>query len=118
MTRRRGSSSPLACLRALAKPGAWADQPWEGDHVAKVGEKIFSFLGDEAHRGQVRHPRRGRRVARRVPRRRVGDGLHRAPRLEQPAHRWGDPHECSCEAVDTSYDLVVATLPKSRRPQA
>ena len=37
---------------ALAKPGAWADQPWEGDHVAKVGEaergKIFAFLGDAA----------------------------------------------------------------------
>ena len=32
---------------ALAKPGAWADQPWEGDHVAKVGEKIFCFLGAE-----------------------------------------------------------------------
>ena len=32
---------------ALAKPGAWADQPWEGDHVAKVGEKIFCFLGSE-----------------------------------------------------------------------
>jgi hypothetical protein len=21
---------------ALGKPGAWPDQPWEGDHVAKV----------------------------------------------------------------------------------
>ena len=31
---------------ALGKPGAWADQPWEGDHVAKVGAKIFAFLGD------------------------------------------------------------------------
>ena len=41
-----GSSSPLASY-ALAKPGAWADQPWEGDHVAKVGAKIFCFLGDE-----------------------------------------------------------------------
>ena len=36
---------------ALNKPGAWADQPWEGDHVAKVGPaekgKIFAFLGSE-----------------------------------------------------------------------
>ena len=31
----------------LGKPGAWADQPWEGDHVAKVGPKIFAFLGGE-----------------------------------------------------------------------
>ena len=35
---------------ALAKPGAWSDQPWEGDYVAKVsdghgGGKIFAFLG-------------------------------------------------------------------------
>ena len=33
---------------ALGKPGAWADQPWEGDHVAKVHDKIFAFLGAEA----------------------------------------------------------------------
>ena len=39
--------TPLAtALRdhALALPEAWADQPWEGDHVAKVGKKIFAFL--------------------------------------------------------------------------
>ena len=30
----------------LAKPGAWLDEPWEGDLVAKVGSKIFAFLGD------------------------------------------------------------------------
>ncbi len=24
----------------LAKPGAWQDEPWEGDVVAKVGGKI------------------------------------------------------------------------------
>ena len=29
----------------LAKPGAWRDEPWEGDVVAKVGSKIFAFLG-------------------------------------------------------------------------
>ena len=29
----------------LAKPGAVADEPWEGDLVAKVGGKIFAFLG-------------------------------------------------------------------------
>ena len=29
----------------LAKPGAWRDEPWEGDVVAKVGDKIFAFLG-------------------------------------------------------------------------
>jgi hypothetical protein len=30
----------------LAKPGAWQDEPWEGDVVIKVSSKIFAFLGD------------------------------------------------------------------------
>ena len=30
---------------ALGLPGAFADMPWEGDHVAKVGKKIFVFFG-------------------------------------------------------------------------
>jgi len=29
----------------LAKPGAWQDEPWEGDVVVKVADKIFAFLG-------------------------------------------------------------------------
>jgi predicted DNA-binding protein (MmcQ/YjbR family) len=32
---------------ALKHSGAWADEPWPGDHVAKVGKKIFAFLGGE-----------------------------------------------------------------------
>jgi predicted DNA-binding protein (MmcQ/YjbR family) len=31
----------------LTKPGAWTDEPWEGDLVVKVGSKIFAFLGSE-----------------------------------------------------------------------
>ncbi len=29
----------------LAQPGAWQDEPWDGDVVVKVGSKIFAFLG-------------------------------------------------------------------------
>jgi hypothetical protein len=29
----------------LGKPGAEQDMPWDGDIVAKVGGKIFAFLG-------------------------------------------------------------------------
>lgn len=32
---------------ALKHPEAWADEPWPGDHVAKVGKKIFAFLSGE-----------------------------------------------------------------------
>src|SRR5215470_7200483 len=32
----------------LSKPGAWQDEPWEGDVVAKVGPKIFAFLGHDS----------------------------------------------------------------------
>ena len=40
---------------ALSLPGAWPDEPWEGDLVAKVGPrdtgKIFAFLGAAAAGG-------------------------------------------------------------------
>ena len=29
----------------LSKPGAWPDEPWDDSTVAKVGPKIFAFLG-------------------------------------------------------------------------
>src|SRR5258706_16415767 len=32
----------------LGKPGAWPDEPWEGDVVAKDGPKIFAFLGRDS----------------------------------------------------------------------
>ena len=110
-----GSTSPLAPY-ALGKAGAWADQPWEGDHVAKVGTKIFCFLGDESI---------GVKCGTRTE---ADEWLAEYPDDASVLayigrHGWNSlriggaiPTHALREAVDTSYDLVVATLPKSQRP--
>ena len=102
---------------ALGKPGAWADQPWEGDHVAKVGAKIFAFLGDatigvkcgatrdEADEWLARYPD----DARASPY--IGRSGGNQLRLDGAI-----PDDELLEALDTSYDLVVAKLPKRDRP--
>ena len=110
-----GSTSPLAPY-ALGKAGAWADQPWEGDHVAKVGTKIFCFLGDESI---------GVKCGTRTE---ADEWLAEYPDDASVLayigrHGWNSlriggaiPTHALREAVDTSYDLVVATLPRSQRP--
>ena len=102
---------------ALAKPGAWADQPWEGDHVAKVGPKIFAFLGaetlgvkcgatrEEADEWLARYPEHAGVMPY------IGRSGWNVLRLDGPI-----PEEELLEAVDTSYDLVVSKLPKRDRP--
>jgi predicted DNA-binding protein (MmcQ/YjbR family) len=101
----------------LAKPGAQPDTPWEGDLVAKVGGKIFAFLGgegvglkcgrdaDEAGELRLRYPES---VTASAYIGRFGwnsiqfDGAIPDDELE--------------ELVDASYDAVVAKLPKRLRP--
>ena len=104
----------------LAKPGAWVDEPWEGDQVVKVGDKIFAFLGAAD----------GRTV-----------GLKCGPSAED-AREWRDqyPDDVTVsayigrygwntfvigsavpdaelrDAIDASYADVVARLPRSKRP--
>ncbi|SCL30285.1 Predicted DNA-binding protein, MmcQ/YjbR family [Micromonospora pallida] len=104
----------------LAKPGAWEDRPWENDVVVKVGSKIFAFLGSEE--GTTVGVKCG-------PNRDVADEwLHRYPddaRASAYIGRSGwntlalggtiDDDELT-EAVDASYDMVVAKLPKRERP--
>jgi predicted DNA-binding protein (MmcQ/YjbR family) len=103
----------------LAKPGAWLDQPWEGDHVAKVGDKIFAFLGErtvglkcgatriEADEWLLQYPDDAAVMAY------IG-------RSGWNTLTFGGaiPDDEILEAVDASYATVVAKLPKSRRPQA
>ena len=101
----------------LGKPGAWQDEPWEGDLVAKVADKIFAFTGDttvglkcgrdtdEAAEVRDRFPRNARTMPY------IGrygwntldlDGAIPAAEIR--------------ELVDASYDDIVARLPKSKRP--
>lgn len=104
----------------LAKPGAWQDEPWEGDVVAKVGGKIFVFLGsgEAAAIGLKCGP--SREVA--------DEWLARYPqdasvmayigRSGWNSLRIGGaiPDDEILEAVDASYDAVVSRLPKKDRP--
>ena len=107
-------------VHCLAKPGAWGDEPWEGDQVVKVADKIFAFLGSED----------GSTI-----------GLKCAATADE-AREWRDqyPDDVAVtayigrygwntfrigsaisddelrEAIDTSYADVVGRLPKSKRP--
>jgi predicted DNA-binding protein (MmcQ/YjbR family) len=102
----------------LAKPGAWQDEPWEGDVVAKVGSKIFAFIGT----GQAVGVKCGRT-------REVADEwLQRYPDDATAAayigrSGWNSlrvggaiPDDELREAIDASYDAVVSGLPKKDRP--
>ncbi|MER7459371.1 MmcQ/YjbR family DNA-binding protein [Micromonospora sp. NPDC126480] len=107
----------------LGKPGAWLDQPWEGDEVVKVGSRIFAFLGS---------PDGGARIGLKCgPDREVADEwIHRFPDDARPSPYIGRsgwntlrldgeiPDDELTEAVDSSYEAVVAKLPKRERPQA
>ena len=105
----------------LDKPGAWVDEPWEGDQVVKVADKIFAFLGSED----------GSTI-----------GL-KCARTADEAREWRDqypddvtvtayigrygwntlriggaiPDDEVLEAIDTSYRTVVSRLPKAQRPR-
>lgn len=104
----------------LAKPGAWRDEPWEGDVVAKVGDKIFAFLGSEDD------PSVGVKCGR--DRDEADEWLARYPddasimayigRSGWNTLRVGGtiPDEEIRQAVDDSYAMVLAKLPKRLRP--
>ena len=53
----------------LAKPGAWQDEPWEGDLVVKVGQRIFAFLGAESTVDSAGYSRGTRTINRPLPHR-------------------------------------------------
>jgi predicted DNA-binding protein (MmcQ/YjbR family) len=101
----------------LAKPGATQDEPWEGDVVAKVGGKIFSFNGDatlgvkcgsnrdDAAELRERYPNDVTVMAY------IGRFGWNTVRIDGAV-----PTEELYELVDASYDAVVSGLPKHKRP--
>jgi len=102
----------------LAKPGAWEDEPWEGDTVAKVGDKIFAFIGDgssvgvkaganrdEANEWLLLYPDDASVMSY------IGRSGWNTLRLNGSI-----PDDEIRGAIDDSYDTVVAKLPKRLRP--
>ncbi|HEX6888607.1 MAG TPA: MmcQ/YjbR family DNA-binding protein [Candidatus Nanopelagicales bacterium] len=107
---------------ALAKPGAWLDEPWDGDLVAKVGDRIFAFLGgaDSATVGIKAAPTREAADEWLL---RYPDDAAVMPYIGR--HGWNTlrcdgaiPLAELLEAIDTSYDAVLAKLPRRLRPAA
>ena len=120
MARKKSLNRAQLLAHCLALPGAWEDQPWEGDVVVKVGSKIFAFLGGAAE------PSVGIKCG---PNRDVADEwLTRFPadaavmpyigRSGWNTLRIGGaiPDDEILEAVDASYETVVSKLPKRERP--
>jgi predicted DNA-binding protein (MmcQ/YjbR family) len=104
----------------LAKPGAWQDEPWDGDAVAKVGPKIFAFFGNTGSVGLKCGP--DRETADEWLARYPDDASKMAyiGRSGWNTLRVGGaiPDDEVLEAIDTSYEYVVAKLPKKDRPRA
>lgn len=119
MAPRSSDPGPAGRLRAAALelPGAWEDSPWEGDTVAKVGDKIFVFLGSESIGVKSAHSRLE-----------ADEWLHRFPddasvMAHIGRHGWNTLHiggaiaeDELLEALETSYEIVVSGLPRSKRP--
>jgi predicted DNA-binding protein (MmcQ/YjbR family) len=106
----------------LAKPGAWQDEPWEGDVVAKVGSKIFAFLGSAGSSGVGLKCGPTREVADEWLKRYPGDATVMAyiGRSGWNTLQAGGaiPADELIEAIDASYEAVVSKLPKKDRPAA
>ena len=104
----------------LAKPGAWQDEPWEGDVVAKVGGKIFAFLGSGDTASVGLKCGTSREAADEWLLRYPGDATVMAyiGRSGWNTLRLGGtiPDDELLEAIDASYAAVVSKLPKKDRP--
>jgi predicted DNA-binding protein (MmcQ/YjbR family) len=102
----------------LGKPGAWQDEPWEGDVVAKVGDKIFAFLGSGGSAGLKcgNNREEADELVDTYP-----DDVTKSAYIGRSG--WNTVRlggavsdDEILELVDASYLTIVGKLPKSRRP--
>jgi len=104
----------------LAKPGAWQDEPWEGDVVVKVGARIFAFFGSGQSASVGLKCGGSREVADEWLLRYPDDASVMAyiARSGWNTLRIGGaiPDDELIEAIDTSYAAIVSKLPKKDRP--
>jgi len=104
----------------LAKPGAWQDEPWEGDVVTKVGSKIFAFFGSGAAASVGLKCGASREAADEWLLRYPDDASVMAyiGRSGWNTLRIGGaiPDDEVTEAIDSSYAAIVSKLPKKDRP--
>jgi predicted DNA-binding protein (MmcQ/YjbR family) len=107
---------------ALKHPEAWADEPWPGDHVVKVGKKIFVFLGGDGPDVSlgVKLPRSLLFARAQTFVQKMGYGMDKSGWV---AVRISENEEIPLELlrswIDESYETVAATaLPKGRRASA
>jgi predicted DNA-binding protein (MmcQ/YjbR family) len=104
----------------LTKPGARLDEPWDGDVVVKVASKIFAFLGSDSGSAVGLKCGHDRGAADEWLLRYPGDVSVMAyiGRFGWNTLRTGGaiPDDEVLEAVDGSYDAVVAKLPRKDRP--
>lgn len=112
----------VAVRHCLRLAGAYLDSPWHPDEqVAKVGGKIFAFLGA---------PRTPLTIAVKNTEELVDEWRARYPQHIGPGPylsktQWnrvrttgpGAPQDDEVrELIEDSYELVVASLPRARRP--
>ncbi|WP_308165432.1 MmcQ/YjbR family DNA-binding protein [Nocardia noduli] len=101
----------------LGKPGARKDEPWEGDVVAKVGDKIFAFLGTDSVGLKCGASRAEADELVFV----YPDDVTASAYIGR--YGWNRialagkvPDDEIRELVDQSYEAIVRKLPKSKRP--
>src|SRR5687767_11532877 len=106
---------------ALKHPEAWADEPWPGDHVIKVGKKIFVFLGGEGPDVSLGVKLPGSLLFARAQRfvQKMGYGMDKSGWVVARFSKDDEiPLDLLRSWIDESYETVAATALPKRRPAA